>query len=275
MTRRLSQATLNTYWTAFDSDTQNTIAEFQYRRISELQFLSGEASRIFTAPTKFSNLNPQPEFAYPTHAVFFNAPIGATAKTETTSSSSLNFRSMNSLLLTCGYFLEYGDDPDRPRFLNNSAQRFRSRLMELTVPSENLMIFQRNLEGSDPAKLHDITPQVLDETGSPYIGLVGEDRRSTASWTHPLWMKEGLRRIAGSQGSAAKFFYSHPLAENVVALIILPKLAVRDRATPERLDELAPNYEFDSWRILKSGVTAAPPTPRGTICRRRSYKSSW
>ena len=52
-------------------------------------------------------------------------------------------------------------------------------------------------------------------------------------------MKEGLRRIAGSQGSAAKFFYSHPLAENVVALIILPKLAVRDRATPERLDELA------------------------------------
>src|SRR3954471_20643795 len=39
MTRRLSQATLNTYYRAYDRDTANTIAELQFRRQSELQFM--------------------------------------------------------------------------------------------------------------------------------------------------------------------------------------------------------------------------------------------
>jgi uncharacterized protein (TIGR02599 family) len=52
------------------------------------------------------------------------------------------------------------------------------------------------------------------------------------------------------------------MAENIVGLIILPKLAERDRRTPSgqadpKALELAPNYEFDSWRVLAGG-TATP-----------------
>src|SRR5688572_30440840 len=77
MTRRLSQATLNTYWTAYDPDRKNVAAEFRYRRRSELQFISGPANRIFSSP-QIGGLNQEPELAYPTHSVFFHAALGYT-----------------------------------------------------------------------------------------------------------------------------------------------------------------------------------------------------
>jgi uncharacterized protein (TIGR02599 family) len=262
MTRRLSQATLNTYYTAYDANTENRIAEFKYQRISELQFISGRASKIFTTSPAITNLNPKPDFAYPTHAVFFQAPIGYSETTDSAATTGstpplLTNRGLGSLLSTCGYFIEFGDDPQRPRFLDTSGlpPRYRSRLMQLTVPSEKLMIFQRKLEASDPNKLNDRTPQVLDESSKDYEALVTTILGPTANWARPLWMKEGLKRDGSGQGTVPKFNYAGPLADNIVALVILPKKAVKDRIRPNRLNELAPAFEYDSWRILARDTT--------------------
>ena len=257
MTRRLSQATLNTYWRAYDTDITNNIAEYQLRRSSELQFISGSASRIFTSPN-LASLNPSPTYAYPTHAVFFQAPTGYT---ETPAS----YLGLNSLLSTAGYFLEFGDDPQRPQSIPNANSRFRMRLMELNAPSESVTIFTRKPEINSAdaqaySTLHSIEPQVLDEAQKDYAGLVDKDGKSIRNFVRPFWMKAALERVAPSgAGGVPRFRYAHPLAENIVALVILPKLAVKDRkvgdtSAPDRLDSLAPNFEYDSWRVMKSDV---------------------
>jgi uncharacterized protein (TIGR02599 family) len=41
------------------------------------------------------------------------------------------------------------------------------------------------------------------------------------------------------------------LADNIIALIILPKLAPADRTgSTDYIKDLSPNYLYDSWRIL-------------------------
>jgi len=249
MTRRLSQATLNTYWRVYDAQASNFTAEYSFRRHSELQFMSGPSVKIFSSPP-ISNLNPDPESAYPTHAVFFQAPIGYTERPDTGSESSLReYRSLDSMLMSCGYFVEFGDDPDRPQFLKDIGfpPRFRSRLVELSVPAERLTIFQR--PKGDPKS--NIDPIIIDLDEKPYVGMVGATRRADSGWIRPAWTKEALRRRAGASG-VSRFNYGRSMADNVVALIILPKLATKDRGSnPDRLD-LAPDFEYDSWRILRA-----------------------
>ena len=248
MTRRLSQATLNTYWRIYDAQASNFTAEYSFRRHSELQFLSGPAAKVFTSPS-ITNLNPDPESAYPTHAVFFQAPIGYTEREDTGAEANLReYRSLDSMLMSCGYFVEFGDDPDRPDFLRELGfpPRYRSRLVELSVPAERLTIFQRP-KGDAPSN---IDPIIIDIEEKPYVGMVGATRRADSGWIRPAWMKEALARRAGARG-VSRFTYGRTMAENIVALIILPKLAIKDRANPQRLD-LAPDFEYDSWRILRA-----------------------
>src|SRR3954454_23767872 len=57
MTRRLSQATLNTYYRAFDTDIGLEKANMRFRRQSELQFISAPAKRILGASPQLSNLS--------------------------------------------------------------------------------------------------------------------------------------------------------------------------------------------------------------------------
>ena len=260
MTRQLSQATLNTYWRTYDNDSTNTNiqASFQFRRHAELQFMSGPASRIFTSPV-IGNLSPKPELSYPTHAVFFQAPLGFTEYEKT--KGVQDFRSLDSLLASCGFFIEYGDDPYKPDFLRQAGipPRYRFRLMELSAPSEMLTIFQRRPLKPKAASANtdfaeskgDIEPQILDKNKKDYVGLVDAGRNPSDSWTRPFWMKDALERRSAGEGTAARFRYARPLADNVVALVILPKKAEKDRVTPDRLDELAPFYQYDSWRILR------------------------
>lgn len=130
MTKTLSQAVLNPYWD-YDSPTAPT----RYERRSELQFLS--------SPMK--QLGPEYSEAYfPTHALFFQAPTGAV-------SNKAAHGQMPLLLNAFGYFIEYGDDSlDRPGFLNlpNSPvgirPRYRYRLQEWRVPSENFALYAKS-----------------------------------------------------------------------------------------------------------------------------------
>ena len=121
ITRRLSQATLNTYWD-YDSPTTPT----KYLRQSELRFLSGQASAIL------------PAISSSTHAVFFQAPFGFT-------SNSTDYGGMESMVNTWGYFIEFGSDKDlRPDPVNTAGvpEKYRFRLYEMMEPSESLSLYK-------------------------------------------------------------------------------------------------------------------------------------
>lgn len=270
MSRRLSQATLNTYWRANDSDPDQNKASLLFRRQSELQFLSGPMDRLLDAKTTIPELNgPTDKIRenYPTHGVFFSVPLGATEFVDT--AQLREFRGLDSLLVACGYFIEFGDDPNTPDFLRQLQPklepRLRYRLMEMTVPAEKFNIYARP---KDDNRISD--PRMFDESENFYDGFIETNRqlRSKASFARPLWMREALSRVSVSSPANGqnRFKYARVMAENVVAMIVLPKLAVKDRAKvgsrpplpdPDSL-ELAPEYGFDSARVLGGGVVQDP-----------------
>jgi uncharacterized protein (TIGR02599 family) len=291
MTRRLGQATLNTYWRAHDGDSSNSRADFLFRRHSELQFVSGHLSDavgksgkipgIFTSP-KLSGLTEPTDRAYPTHGVFFFAPLGVTEEQARSSypkgaviQGLTRFRDLDALITACGYFIEYGDDPNRPRILPRAVvpARKRFRLMELTVPAEQLTVYNRfTTVGStteDPFKTkwqYSIFPQVLDRTKNNYVGRVDASLKTNSNWVRPWWMEQALRRTTtDSTTSQNHFAFGRVMADNIIVLVVLPKLAEKDRDNPTELGKLAPEYQFDSWRILKRDAASDANSARDNL----------
>ncbi len=252
MARRLGQATLNTYWRPHDPSLTNSRADFQFRRQAELQFISGPTSKIFTSPT-IGGLNSNPVLSYPFHSVFFQAPLGQTEEINDGGDDRLRFASLSEMLTACGYFVEYGEDPNRPDFLpkDRVPPQVAFRLMELTVAGERLTIFQRPNDNKS-----NVEPMILDEQSRPYMGLVDMVGTPETAWMRPRWMKEALRREQGVGKS--RFYYGRVMAEHVIGLVILPKLPPQDRVNKESLD-LAPHYQYDSWRILRGDTGLADP----------------
>ena len=292
LNRRLSQATLNTYYRATDTASGDSQANFLFRRQSELHFITGhladastkagKVSGIFSA---ISGLSKPPERAYPTHGVFFFAPLGITEEAGLPNSgfeATRRFRGLDSMLTACGYFVEYGDDPWRPKILPLATEtepgvppRFRFRLIELSVPAEELLIYKRleKIGGSDKDPTRSaggnlwewkwsVTPQNIDSklnhyegrtTTSPGTGKLGVN----SSWMRPYWMENDKRVGAlerttlNASNKTSRFTYGRVMADNVIALIVLPKLAEKDRPRPSEIGSLAPNYQFDSWRIIE------------------------
>ena len=168
ITSLLGQATLNPYWD-YD-DLQNPT---KYERASELQFLSLPMALL-----------PKDAAAFPTHGIFFQAPTGKVA-------SQAAFGGMPLLLNAYGYFVEYGPD-DQPTWLPASVTtKYRFRLKEWRVPSENWTLYEKT-SGATTAT-----------TGKNYSGT---DWIKLAAPTDP------------DPKTVAK-----TLAENVIALVIYPK----------------------------------------------------
>lgn len=269
MARRLSQATLNTYWKAQDLTINAEKADYLFRRQSELQFVSGPTMRFFDAAPRLQSLNEPAEENYPTHAMFFAAPIGFTERVDNNAGNQLEFRSLTSMLSAVGYFIEFGDETDKPQFLANLQppypSRLRYRLMEMLVPAEKFNIYARPVDHN-----RHLDPRILDENKgtdsdpSYYMGLVSTARKPLDTFVRPYWMKEAFRRVSAHPGH--RFAYARPMAENIIGLIILPKVPVKDRvdyntnppSKNENALELAPEYEYDSWRVL-SGTTQKHP----------------
>ena len=257
MTRRLSQATLNTYYRSFDEDISTETAQFTYTRESELQFMTGPTAKIMTSPA-LAGLPADPERAYPTHSIFFTAPLGFTSERDLSITTAYvpKFRNLNSALVATGYFLEHGEDPDVPKTLRDAGlvpSKRRYRLMELDVPTENLSIYRRPLDITDQVRRYKNDPQILDSSKSEYVGLIDRNRQPSTTWSRPLWMEEALLRESNEEGSGASGFTfknTRVLAENIVALVLLPKLPQKDREVPGRMDDLSPFFMYDSWRIL-------------------------
>jgi uncharacterized protein (TIGR02599 family) len=197
ITRRLSQATLNTYLD-YDNPTNPT----SYMRQSELRFLSGPSATIL------GNLTlPNPT---PSMSVFFQAPNGFS----TNSSNSI----LQNALNTWGYFLEYSSDSNtRPSFLPVGAPpaRYRYRLMELMEPTENLSIYNYT--------------------------------SGKSSYTNIDWISNSMTLTTNRP--------AHVLAENVIALIILPHQSPADYSNGYSISSLAPYFTYDSSSNWTNYVT--------------------
>jgi len=189
MTRNLSQATLNTYYGYFYATS--TSAPTYYLRLSELQFVSGWGPVAGAANSTFVTTAGQ-NAVQVTHAVFFQAPLGAVSGSDTRT-----YGNMGNLLNACGYFVTYGPDTSRPNFLNSSGfasappSENRFRLMEYLQPSENLNIYTQLPSGVSLA----------------------------AATSVPPWITNGLP----TDLTAASPANVRPLASNIVALIIMPE----------------------------------------------------
>ena len=122
ITRRLSQATLNTYWDYHYPSGNLSLAPDTYIRQSELRFRCGQSTNLLPAGAKST-----------TQAVFFQSAFGFTADVG-------NYGGLESMLNTWGYFIEFGDDSAiRPAVVSGAgiATRNRYRLYEMRVPSES------------------------------------------------------------------------------------------------------------------------------------------
>ena len=119
---------------------------------------------------------------------------------------------LRDALNTWGYYLEYAPDTvGLPSFLGagQAAPRWRYRLMEMMQPTESLSVYSR-------------------AAGNP-------------GYTNVDWVTDALALPSASRPC-------HVLAENVVALILLPKLPPSSLLPPYTTASLAPAYTYDSSR---------------------------
>jgi len=122
---------------------------------------------------------------------------------------------LNSLLNTRGYFIEFGSDAAfRPSILDGRvAPRYRYRLFQF-IESADQMSLYKDTSGQD-------------SSGQPRAALYnGTD-----------WFRTPL---SGQPGTTRPV---HLLGSNVIALVILPKLATQSDATGTAL---APDYLYDT-----------------------------
>jgi len=236
MTRNLSQATLNTYW---DLDRDTNKNPLRYRRQSDLHFVSGRASSTGSsgAPAKFFT---EGENLYPGHAVFFQAPIGFTAsEIGTGSSTQREYAPLSSLLSVVGYYVKWEKDTSLPSFMhgqyNAAEDRYRYRLMEVMQSGETNMVYN--------SVNYTAISNMAVSPNSPY--------KNATDWVQVALGRLPLpdavaKRLPGSSSNGNKFDFSRSLAENIVAVIILPKVAEQDRDSSGNLDDLTKDFEYDS-----------------------------
>ena len=144
-----------------------------------------------------------------THGVFFQAPLGFSQDTTT--------YGLENLLNTWGYFIEFGDDSaQRPAIVTTAITplRYRYRLCEMMQPTNALTIYGGTGGNSGTS-------------GNP--SYAGKD-----------WFSVAMNLPDTATNPARPV---HVLAENIIALIILPKLSQTEDLTGTAL---APTYLYDS-----------------------------
>ncbi len=200
--RRITQATLASYWI-----TPEEPAGSEPQRHSHLHFISGDAQQLIGGETIG-------------HAIFFQAPFGQSASSDTTSASGAPAHEhLTETLNAWGYFVESSSDrQDRPDFLANEPDlappKTRFRLMEFRQPTAELTLLKmQTLAGVTAPK-----PQI-DSEDSP---------RS--------WFATPLGKVSPKERHVSL------LADNIVALIIRPL----PRPSKNLTFAPATSYEYDS-----------------------------
>ncbi len=230
ISERLGQSTLNAYW-----DYNKPMAPTQYIRQAELRFVCGGASGIIDTPVAHTE-------QHYTDAVFFQAPLGLV----TNSTNGV----LKNLLNSWGYLVEYGPDTNfLPTFFGGANATTRFRLLEFTEPSENLAVYQytSGLTGTTPLNL-------TYATNPPLTGLNVSSQFTPAGNNGREWFLNSLYTSGTTHVAADKI---HVLADNVIALILLPKLSLTKDPTGTAL---APNYNYDSTGDLQTKTTTSTIT---------------
>lgn len=235
MTRSLSQATLNTYWQpdpprpiATSGTAGNDIRNWSpsdYVRASDLQFVSGRATQ--------SDILGTTEKINPTHAVFFHAPLGATGEPDTNGVTLLKYDRLDNMLSVIGYFVEWADDSSRPPFLSNASSgvppRYRFRLMQARQEGEDMALYGMKAIGN--YKSTDWIKAALGKT--------------VGAWKAPA---------ASTASAPTRLLEPRVMAENIIALVVLPKTSSAATAGAVENRDLSPDYRYDSRPAQASGA---------------------
>jgi uncharacterized protein (TIGR02599 family) len=228
MTRKLSMATLNTYLDYYPDQTgENPDPPETYIRKSQLHFVISRVGGNGSDALPEGNADENPTFG-----VFFQAPLGYTNPDE----NSSNFRRLTNLLNSCGYYIQFGDDqPYMPqeilRLLPNARdrRRYRYRLMEFLQPSENLSVYAT------------ATSVEFPKSPSEFFD----------------WYKNPIRtnndNINSDMGRVV-----HPIADNIIALILVPKIASID-SQDNNAQTISNNYTYNSRINDGEGLQGDPP----------------
>lgn len=158
VTRRLSEALLNTYLDYEDADgkprttaNSRTFVPARYVRRSELRFLSG------------SGITGNPR--HTTHAIFFQAPLGVAEANKS--------QGLGQLLNSCGFFIDLDSDQAfLPSILPASFARERFRLKQLIQPAEKMGTYGLGASNQDFSSQECFT-KALEDTDS--LSIVGEN----------------------------------------------------------------------------------------------------
>lgn len=184
-----------------------------YLRRSELRFVSGISSAMNTTVT-----------SSPTDAVFFAAPLGIVSDTA-------DYGHLPSLLNVCGYYVQWSnndsDRPSPPLPAGNGMYRFR--LMQFVQPAEAMSIYSQTIPfGTVPAGNY------------PNYGFI-----NTSAGAGTPWQNTALNNAATTGGI-------HPLANNVIALLLLPSMSTTDSS-----GTLAPGFLYNSEAPTPPATTPA------------------
>ena len=131
---------------------------------------------------------------------------------------SNKYSGQHHLLNACGFYIAYGPDPNVPSFLSGLSPRYRYRLMEFLQPSESLEVYQATTQ---------TTVTNVDQTYWFTLPIIGPYPSGTTYVTS-----------------------NYVLSENVVALIVWPKLSAGEVAVNQANGTgpttISTNYTYDS-----------------------------
>ena len=244
ISRRVSQATLNTYFSyRYDVQTVKGVQLKMGREIipqSELHFVCGPVDEL-----GITQKNSRQVGQRYSHAIFFQAPFGFCIDKDKKEKNALQYEKMNGLMNGWGYFVEFNtDELDRPQFLkqldNSPKPRPRYRLMEFRQPTEYLQIYKLNLRDMD---------------------------KNASKEKIYQWFNEGLYSVNSDynkslEDKASEGFFrtTRVVADNIIAMILHPREADEKRDASKQ--EIAPDYHFDSRRFQWGGKGATATATR-------------
>ncbi len=236
ITRRVSQATLNTYLSyRYDTTPGPGGVELRVGREiisqSELHFVCGPADDL-----GINVKNSRQVGQRYTHGIFFQAPFGFCIDTKKSDKNRLEYEKLNSLMNAWGYFIEFNtDELDRPQFLlqleNAPKPRPRYRLMEFRQPSEYLQVYKLQLREMGKSASKD----------KLYEWFTQGNYSVNSDWNTSLTDRD----------SEGFFRTTRVVAENIVAMIFHAREADEKNNTDR--EELSPDYIFDSRRFQWDG----------------------
>ncbi|WP_395738849.1 Verru_Chthon cassette protein C [Prosthecobacter sp.] len=240
LSQNLSQATLNTYWTndlqqlSSDALGQAIQTPTSYKRQSELHFICGPTTQVLSGATGTN---------YPGHAVFFQAPLGVV---RTDNKGSVNTANLSNLLCGRGYFVEWGSDQFyRPDFLRQAPY-------DQIVPVRNRL---RLMEWSPTAEMNDI-----------YSSAFRNNPNNIRQWyqDQTTGALTGEVQSGDDSAAAAGRYFTRPIAENILALIISPQTENTNTSSgvvSANVYDIAKNYLYDSALV---GTATSTTSAQGT-----------